>query len=51
MLIGRYFFFLAVDEELALAYSFDSDLREYHKLYWETEFKPVAQKLLQRIQN
>ncbi|KAG8123962.1 hypothetical protein E2320_019329 [Naja naja] len=40
-----------LDEELALAYSFDSDLREYHKLYWETEFKPVAQKLLQRIQN
>ncbi|KAM6459507.1 armadillo repeat-containing protein 2 isoform 2-T7 [Liasis olivaceus] len=39
-----------LDEELALAYSFDSDLREYHKLYWETEFKPVAQKLLQRIQ-
>ncbi|XP_025026171.1 armadillo repeat-containing protein 2 isoform X2 [Python bivittatus] len=39
-----------LDEELALAYSFDSDLREYHKLYWETEFKPVGQKLLQRIQ-
>ncbi|XP_063167455.1 armadillo repeat-containing protein 2 [Candoia aspera] len=39
-----------LDEELALAYSFDSDLREYHKVYWETEFKPVAQKLLQRIQ-
>lgn len=39
------------DEELALDYSFDSDLRDYHKLYWETEFKPVAQKLLQRIQN
>ncbi|XP_026582421.1 armadillo repeat-containing protein 2 [Pseudonaja textilis] len=40
-----------LDEELAQTYSFDSDLREYHKLYWETEFKPVAQKLLQRIQN
>ncbi|XP_066469356.1 armadillo repeat-containing protein 2 [Tiliqua scincoides] len=40
-----------LNEELALDYSFDSDLRDYHKLYWETEFKPVAQKLLQRIQN
>ncbi|XP_042334827.1 armadillo repeat-containing protein 2 isoform X2 [Sceloporus undulatus] len=40
-----------LDDELALDYSFDSDLREYHKLYWETEFKPVAQKLLQKIQN
>ncbi|XP_053153295.1 armadillo repeat-containing protein 2 isoform X2 [Hemicordylus capensis] len=39
-----------LDEELALDYSFDSDLRDYHKLYWEMEFKPVAQKLLQRIQ-
>ncbi|XP_044282769.1 armadillo repeat-containing protein 2 [Varanus komodoensis] len=40
-----------LDEELALDYNIDSDLRDYHKLYWETEFKPVAQKLLQRIQN
>ncbi|KAH0622202.1 hypothetical protein JD844_024307 [Phrynosoma platyrhinos] len=40
-----------LDEELALDYSFDSDLRDYHILYWETEFKPVAQKLLQKIQN
>ncbi|KAJ7341820.1 hypothetical protein JRQ81_007092 [Phrynocephalus forsythii] len=40
-----------LDEELALDYSLDSDLRNYHKLYWETEFKPVAQKLLQKIQN
>uniref|UniRef100_A0A670HYJ0 Armadillo repeat containing 2 n=3 Tax=Podarcis muralis TaxID=64176 RepID=A0A670HYJ0_PODMU len=39
-----------LDEELALDYNLD-DLRDYHKLYWETEFKPVAQKLLQRIQN
>lgn len=41
---------LAADEEFALDYNLD-DLRDYHKLYWETEFKPVAQKLLQRIQN
>ncbi|XP_067402670.1 armadillo repeat-containing protein 2 isoform X3 [Emydura macquarii macquarii] len=40
-----------LDEELALDYSFDRDLRDYHKLYWETEFKPVAQKLLNRIQS
>ncbi|XP_028578939.2 armadillo repeat-containing protein 2 isoform X2 [Podarcis muralis] len=39
-----------LDEEFALDYNLD-DLRDYHKLYWETEFKPVAQKLLQRIQN
>uniref|UniRef100_A0A452IND8 Uncharacterized protein n=1 Tax=Gopherus agassizii TaxID=38772 RepID=A0A452IND8_9SAUR len=42
---------LFLDEELALDYSFDRDLRDYHKLYWETEFKPVAQKLLNRIQS
>ncbi|XP_027712272.1 armadillo repeat-containing protein 2 isoform X2 [Vombatus ursinus] len=40
-----------LDEELALDYSFDRDLRDYHKLYWETEFKPVAQQLLKRIQS
>ncbi|XP_043398690.1 LOW QUALITY PROTEIN: armadillo repeat-containing protein 2 [Chelonia mydas] len=40
-----------LDEELALDYDFDRDLRDYHKLYWETEFKPVAQKLLSRIQS
>ncbi|XP_060609122.2 armadillo repeat-containing protein 2 isoform X2 [Anolis sagrei] len=40
-----------LDEELALDHNFDNDLRDYHKLYWETEFKPVAQKLLQKIQN
>nr|XP_056712179.1 armadillo repeat-containing protein 2 [Euleptes europaea] len=40
-----------LDEELALDCNLDSDLRDYHKLYWESEFKPVAQKLLQRIQN
>uniref|UniRef100_A0A8D0C4D3 Armadillo repeat containing 2 n=1 Tax=Salvator merianae TaxID=96440 RepID=A0A8D0C4D3_SALMN len=38
-----------LDEEVALGYNLDSDLRDYHKLYWETEFRPVAQKLLQRI--
>ncbi|XP_006881293.1 PREDICTED: armadillo repeat-containing protein 2 [Elephantulus edwardii] len=40
-----------LDEELALDGSFDQDLRNYHKLHWETEFKPVAQQLLNRIQS
>ncbi|XP_066104049.1 armadillo repeat-containing protein 2 isoform X2 [Saccopteryx bilineata] len=37
-----------LDEELDA--SFDQDLKNYHKLHWETEFKPVAQQLLSRIQ-
>ncbi|XP_032861579.1 armadillo repeat-containing protein 2 isoform X1 [Tyto alba] len=40
-----------LDEELALDYSLDRDSRDYHKLYWEREFKPVAEKLLDRIQS
>ncbi|KAF5919928.1 hypothetical protein HPG69_014293 [Diceros bicornis minor] len=40
-----------LDEELALDGSFDQDLKNYHKLHWETEFKPVAQQLLNRIQS
>ncbi|XP_017734228.1 PREDICTED: armadillo repeat-containing protein 2 isoform X4 [Rhinopithecus bieti] len=39
-----------LDEELALDGSFDPDLKNYHKFHWETEFKPVAQQLLNRIQ-
>ncbi|NXJ66319.1 ARMC2 protein, partial [Rostratula benghalensis] len=39
-----------LDEELAMDHSLDTDLRDYHKLYWEREFKPVAEKLLDRIQ-
>ncbi|XP_012661696.1 armadillo repeat-containing protein 2 [Otolemur garnettii] len=39
-----------LDEELALNGSFDQDLKNYHKFHWETEFKPVAQQLLKRIQ-
>ncbi|XP_048793584.1 armadillo repeat-containing protein 2 isoform X2 [Lagopus muta] len=38
-----------LDEELALGYSLDRG--DHHKLYWETEFKPVAEKLLDRIQS
>ncbi|KAF1460289.1 Armadillo repeat-containing protein 2, partial [Spheniscus mendiculus] len=40
-----------LDEELALDYSLNRDLRDYNKLYWEREFKPVAEKLLDRIQS
>ncbi|NXF48149.1 ARMC2 protein, partial [Oceanites oceanicus] len=40
-----------LDEELVLDYSLDRDLRDYHKQYWEREFKPVAEKLLDRIQS
>ncbi|EDL99716.1 similar to armadillo repeat containing 2 (predicted) [Rattus norvegicus] len=40
-----------LDEELALDSSFDQDLKSYHRLHWETEFKPVAQELLKRIQS
>ncbi|XP_029889499.1 armadillo repeat-containing protein 2 isoform X1 [Aquila chrysaetos chrysaetos] len=40
-----------LDEEVALDYSLDRDLRDYQKLYWEREFKPVAEKLLDRIQS
>ncbi|ERE82385.1 armadillo repeat-containing protein 2 [Cricetulus griseus] len=40
-----------LDEELALGGSFDQDLKSYHRLHWETEFKPVAQQLLKRIQS
>lgn len=42
-------FSLVTDEELALGYSLDRG--DHHKLYWETEFKPVAEKLLDRIQS
>lgn len=44
-------FSLLTDEEVALDYSLDRDLRDYQKLYWEREFKPVAEKLLDRIQS
>ncbi|XP_068267704.1 armadillo repeat-containing protein 2 [Nyctibius grandis] len=40
-----------LDEELALDESLDRDLRDYHKLYWEREFKPVAENLLDRIRS
>ncbi|XP_053918274.1 armadillo repeat-containing protein 2 isoform X3 [Cuculus canorus] len=39
-----------LDEELVLDYSLEGDVRDY-KLYWEREFKPVAEKLLGRIKS
>ncbi|XP_029451163.1 armadillo repeat-containing protein 2 [Rhinatrema bivittatum] len=40
-----------LDEELALDYSSEGDLREYHRACWESEFRPVALQLLGRIQS
>uniref|UniRef100_A0A663LTW7 Armadillo repeat containing 2 n=1 Tax=Athene cunicularia TaxID=194338 RepID=A0A663LTW7_ATHCN len=40
-----------LDEELVLGYSLNRDSRDYHRLYWEREFKPVAEKLLDRIES
>ncbi|XP_069707785.1 armadillo repeat-containing protein 2 isoform X2 [Phaenicophaeus curvirostris] len=39
-----------LDEELVLDYSLEGDVKDY-KLYWEREFKPVAEKLLDRIKS
>ncbi|XP_050170790.1 armadillo repeat-containing protein 2 isoform X3 [Myiozetetes cayanensis] len=40
-----------LDENLALDCSLDREGRDSHKLHWEREFKPVAEKLLDRIQS
>ncbi|NXA07745.1 ARMC2 protein, partial [Sapayoa aenigma] len=40
-----------LDEKLVLDCSLDTDVRHCHKLHWEREFKPVAEKLLDRIQS
>lgn len=39
-----------LDDDIALDCNCDEDLREYHNMCWRTEFKPVALKLLDRIQ-
>ncbi|KAK6489354.1 armadillo repeat-containing protein 2 isoform X1 [Huso huso] len=39
-----------LEEDLALDCSSSEDLREFHKVCWETEFIPVAQQLMNRIQ-
>ncbi|NWI89186.1 ARMC2 protein, partial [Pitta sordida] len=40
-----------LDEKLVLDCSLDRDVRDCLKLHWEREFKPVAEKLLDRIQS
>ncbi|XP_027549337.1 armadillo repeat-containing protein 2 isoform X3 [Neopelma chrysocephalum] len=40
-----------LDEKLVLDCSLDREGRDSHKLHWEREFKPVAEKLLDRIQS
>ncbi|NWR31431.1 ARMC2 protein, partial [Tachuris rubrigastra] len=40
-----------LDENLVLDCSLDREGRDSHKLHWEREFKPVAEKLLDRIQS
>ncbi|XP_066035544.1 armadillo repeat-containing protein 2 isoform X2 [Chamaea fasciata] len=40
-----------LDEEVELECSLDRDTKDYRRVYWEREFKPVAEKLLDRIQS
>ncbi|XP_053828217.1 armadillo repeat-containing protein 2 isoform X2 [Vidua macroura] len=40
-----------LDEEVELECSLDRDIKECQRVYWEREFKPVAEKLLDRIQS
>ncbi|NXT71214.1 ARMC2 protein, partial [Chaetops frenatus] len=40
-----------LDEEVELECSLDRDIKDCQRLYWEREFKPVADKLLDRIQS
>ncbi|XP_041270866.1 armadillo repeat-containing protein 2 isoform X2 [Onychostruthus taczanowskii] len=40
-----------LDEEVELEGSLDRDIKDCQRVYWEREFKPVAEKLLDRIQS
>uniref|UniRef100_A0A8C5T6J9 Armadillo repeat containing 2 n=1 Tax=Malurus cyaneus samueli TaxID=2593467 RepID=A0A8C5T6J9_9PASS len=40
-----------LDEEVELDCSLDRDIMDCQRVYWEREFKPVAEKLLDRIQS
>ncbi|MBN3319339.1 ARMC2 protein, partial [Atractosteus spatula] len=40
-----------LDENIATHWNLSEDYKEFHKACWETEFVPVAQKLMNRIQN
>lgn len=44
-------FSLITDEEVELECSLDRDIKDCQRVYWEREFKPVAEKLLDRIQS
>lgn len=44
-------FSLITDEEVELECSLDRDTKDCQRVYWEREFKPVAEKLLNRIQS
>lgn len=40
-----------VDEEEALKWAQNEDMRDVHRACWELEFQPVAQKLLTVLQS
>ncbi|XP_062344707.1 armadillo repeat-containing protein 2 [Cinclus cinclus] len=40
-----------LDEEVELKCSLERDIKDCQRVYWEREFKPVAEKLLDRIQS
>ncbi|XP_005044009.1 PREDICTED: armadillo repeat-containing protein 2 [Ficedula albicollis] len=40
-----------LDEEVELECSLDRDIKDCQRVYWEREFKPVAEKLRDRIQS
>ncbi|NXU34668.1 ARMC2 protein, partial [Drymodes brunneopygia] len=40
-----------LDEDVELECSIDQDIKDCQRVYWEREFKPVAEKLLDRIQS
>ncbi|NXX36139.1 ARMC2 protein, partial [Nicator chloris] len=40
-----------LDEEVELECSLDRDIKDCQRVYWEREFKPVAEKLRERIQS
>uniref|UniRef100_A0A8C5XGB2 Armadillo repeat-containing protein 2 n=1 Tax=Microcebus murinus TaxID=30608 RepID=A0A8C5XGB2_MICMU len=42
--------YFGAEDTNTLLVLFDQDLKTYHKFHWETEFRPVAQQLLKRIQ-
>lgn len=41
----------SLDEEEALNWTDNKDLRDFHRACWELEFLPVAQKLMKMLQS